>query len=332
MKGSDQDRGAGGGAAFEIAMRFDGVVQRVFLIDRDFDRALADDIEQPIGDSEQILAFGGIGVQRRPGREQRSLGLQNVDVESVDLARRAAIADKIAERREAIERGRERGLADAVIDHLAQLAAGDFLGPRGEILIAIEDGVMAAIGLGERGLVLGADRADDIGAEMIGPLAQDQADAAGCGMNEDVHALLDLEGAAQQIFRRHAFEHHGGGLLVADIRRQFHGAVSRDVALGGVAAERHDIADAIADLEVADAGTDGDDLAGSLVSGDEGQADRRRIHAHAEIGVDEIDAAGVLLDADLALPRRRQFDLFVGQNLGPARLMHAYCRNHFPLL
>jgi len=62
-----QDRRPGGGAPFQIAMRFDRIAQRVFLIDRDFDRSLADDIEQIVGDCKQILALGGIGVERRAG-------------------------------------------------------------------------------------------------------------------------------------------------------------------------------------------------------------------------------------------------------------------------
>ena len=36
-----------------------------------------------------------------------------------------------------------------------------------------------------------------------------------------------LKVRSQQILRRHALEHHAGGLLVADIGRQLHGAVGR---------------------------------------------------------------------------------------------------------
>src|ERR1700739_138440 len=39
-------RGAGGGAAFEIAVRLRRIAQRVFLIDRNFHRAFADHVEQ----------------------------------------------------------------------------------------------------------------------------------------------------------------------------------------------------------------------------------------------------------------------------------------------
>ena len=103
-----------------------------------------------------------------------------------------AEAHEHAERPDAIERRRERRLADAVIDHRAQLAAGDLLDLGDEILVAIENGVVRAVLLGELGLVLRADGADHVGAEMIGPLAGDQADAAGRRMDEDVVALLHL--------------------------------------------------------------------------------------------------------------------------------------------
>jgi len=95
-----------------------------------------------------------------------------------------------------------------------------------------------------------------------------------------------------------------------------------------VAAERHDIADAIADLEVGDAGADRDDLAGPFIAGDKRHADRRRIHAHAEIGIDVIDAARMLLELDLPRPRRRHLDVLECQHLGTAGLVYAHRRNH----
>src|SRR5205807_1092290 len=49
----------------------------------------------------------------------------------------------------------------------------------------------------------------------------------------------------------------------------------------------------------------------------------------AKVGIDEIDAAGVLLDADLTLARSADFDLFVYQNFWAADLMNAHCSNHW---
>ncbi len=70
---------------------------------------------------------------------------------------------------------------------------------------------------------------------------------------------------------RHALEHHGGGLLVADIRRQLDRAIGRHKALGGVAAGTVDVGDAVAALEFGDAGADLDHLAGGLIAGHERQ-------------------------------------------------------------
>ena len=192
--------------------------------------------------------------------------------------------------------------------------------------------MVAAVGLGERGFVLGADCADDVGAEIIGPLAEDQPDAAGGSVNENVHAFVDLERAAQEVFGRHALEHHGGGLLVADIRRQFDGAIGRDDAFGTRNRRAPPLADPVADLEVGDAGPTAMTSPAPSLPAINGRPTGRRIHAHAEIGVDEIDAGRVLLDPDLSLPGRGQLNLFIGQNLGPADLMHAHRSNHFTLL
>ena len=123
-----------------------------------------------------------------------------------------------------------------------------------------------------------------------------------------------------------------GGLLVADIVREFYGAIDRHDPLRGIAAGTADIGDTVAALEFAHARADLHDLAGGFIAGDERQAARRRVEAHAEVHVDEIDAAGVLLDADLAGARRRHVDLFISQNLGPTDLVHAYRSNHCPLL
>src|SRR5262249_44353715 len=177
-----------------------------------------------------------------------------------------------------------------------------------------------------------ADGADDRGAKMVRPLAENKPNAAGGGMHEHGHALLDLEGAAHEIFHGHALEHHRGGLLVADIVRELYGAVGRHNPLRGVTAGTADIGDAVAALELVHVRADRYDLAGGFIAGDERQAARCRIEADAEVHVDEIDAAGVLLDAQLARSRSGNVDLFVGQNLGPADLVHAYRSNHRSLL
>src|SRR5439155_10156751 len=139
-------------------------------------------VEQNLGGGDEVVTLGDVVVERRAGREQRAIGLQDVDVERVDLSRGAAEAREHAERADAVERGRERGLADAVIDHVAELASGDLLHLRGEVLLAIKDGVVSAVSLRDFRLLLRADGTDDGGAERIAPLGEDEADAAGRGM------------------------------------------------------------------------------------------------------------------------------------------------------
>src|SRR5262249_45308431 len=77
----DQNARSRGVAAFQVAVRFLCVFERIFLIHRDLDRAARHHLEQVLRDREQVLAFGRIGVQRWTGREQRTFGLQEIDVE-----------------------------------------------------------------------------------------------------------------------------------------------------------------------------------------------------------------------------------------------------------
>jgi hypothetical protein len=59
--------------------------------------------------------------------------------------------------------------------------------------------MVAAIGEREIGLRLRADSADDMCAERPRPLAGEQPDAAGRGVDQYPMALLDLEGLVQQV-------------------------------------------------------------------------------------------------------------------------------------
>ena len=65
-------------------MRLLRILERIFLIHRNLDRAACDHLEQLIRRLEQVLALGGIIVERRTSGEQRALRLQNIDVEGVD--------------------------------------------------------------------------------------------------------------------------------------------------------------------------------------------------------------------------------------------------------
>ena len=92
---------------------------------------------------------------------------------------------------------------------------------------------------------------------MLQPLADDQPDAAGRGMEQDGLAGLHRIGAADEIFDGHALQHHGGRLAVGDALGQLDGAVGRIEPGLGIGAERPGgIGDAVARLQIGDARPD----------------------------------------------------------------------------
>src|SRR5260221_10037415 len=82
---SDQkNRRSRGLARSQIGVRLGGVLQRIGLIDRDLDRAGEHHVEQLFRHGNQILALGGIGVQRRAVYVERSLLRQQAEGERFD--------------------------------------------------------------------------------------------------------------------------------------------------------------------------------------------------------------------------------------------------------
>ena len=146
-----------------------------------------------------------------------------------------------------------------------------------------------------RGLLVGRDRADHGGAEMLRPLAQDQADAAGRRMHQDRVAGLHGIGVAQEIARGHAADHHRRRRALVDAVRQLHHARRRHVARLRIGAVRPGHAgDAVADRDVRHAGPDRLDHAGAL----EPDAGGKRAHL--------VDAAAdqhvAIIDRDRRVP------------------------------
>ena len=105
-----------------------------------------------------------------------------------------------------------------------------------------------AVGAGELGLFVAADRADDGCAERFRPLADDQPDAAGCGVDQDRLARLHPMDRAEEHVRGHALQHHRRGLLGGDGVGQLHQPVGGDQAFLRVTADRTGVGDAIADV------------------------------------------------------------------------------------
>src|SRR6185312_13865497 len=93
----------------------------------------------------------------------------------------------------------------------------DLLYPCDEILFIVEDHMIAAIGERKFGLRSRADCADDMRAERPRPLAGEQPDAPGRGMDQHAMMRLDLEGLVQQVPDCEPLEHQHRALLVGDV-------------------------------------------------------------------------------------------------------------------
>jgi hypothetical protein len=80
--------------------------------------------------------------------------------------------------------------------------------------------MVAAMGLGEFGLLVAANGANNGRSQSLSPLTRDQANPTSSGMEQDSVTFLDLVDLPDQVLGRHALEHRGGGLLIGDAIRQ----------------------------------------------------------------------------------------------------------------
>ena len=226
------------------------ILQRIGVVDLHVQLAVDDGGKQGVGAFKQFGAFADVVVEFRPGRKQRTVIVEFGNRERRHRTRGVAETHEHSARLEAGQRARKCGLADAVIDDVAKLVAADLLDARHEILVVVEDDVIAAIGEREVGLRLGTDGADDMGAERPRPLACQQADSAGGGMNQHPMVRLDLEGLVQQVPHRQPLQHQDRALLIGDMVGQFDQFLRRDIPFAGIAAEIEIIGDAVAGMKI----------------------------------------------------------------------------------
>ena len=162
---------------------------------------------------------------------------------------------------------------------------------------------------------------------MLGPLRQDQADAAGGGMQQDGFAGFDAIGLADQILHRQALQHHRRRGLVVDAVGQFDQAIGRDQPRLGIGADRGGaIGDAVARLQIGDAGADFLDHAGRLAA--ETARQLARINAGAIVDVDEVQSDRGVANPRLARTGLAELDLLPDQNLGTTGLVKADRMRH----
>ncbi len=140
-----------------------------------------------------------------------------------------------------------------IVDNRQLFARGDLDDAGDKIFAAINDRVIAPVSLDQCCLFIIAHGADDSGAEMLCPLAHDQPDTAGRGMDQDRLARFDLMGAADQIPGGHALQHHRRCLLIGDAGRERHQPIGRHDPRFGIGSDRAaGIGDAVARFQVAD--------------------------------------------------------------------------------
>src|SRR4029077_2378453 len=83
-----------------------------------------------------------------------------------------------------------------------------------------------------------ADGPDDGRTEMLGPLREDQADAASRSMEQDRVAGFGTIGLPDPILRRQALEHHRGRGLVIDAVGQLEEPLGRNQPLLRIGTDR----------------------------------------------------------------------------------------------
>ena len=243
-------------------MRLGGSSQRIAMLDVEPDGALAQRLEGALGDLGQHRALGGVVEQDR-AREGRGFLVDAVDRQPIDRSARLPIADPVAAHRERVEVLARRGLAETVVDHVGAAAAGGVVHRRGEAVVAADDDGVAARGTRGARLGVGGDGADHPGAQRLGPLAQQQPDAARRRVDEDGLAGPHAVGAMQQVFGGHALQHQRRRRLVVDLVRQHHDLVRRQGADADIGARRRaGIGDAVARQQMGDAVADIQDHAG----------------------------------------------------------------------
>src|SRR5437899_13086973 len=116
-------------------MRLGGILQRIGVVDRHMKLAIDHGGEQRVGAFEQFLAGRDVVVELWPRRKQRAVIVELSEREWRHRAGGVAKTHEQATWPQARQRAREGGLADAVIDDIAEFVAADLLHPRDKIFL-----------------------------------------------------------------------------------------------------------------------------------------------------------------------------------------------------
>ena len=162
---------------------------------------------------------------------------------------------------------------------------------------------------------------------MVRPLTEEEADAAGRGVDEGRLAGAKRVGAFEQVLRRQPLQEHGGGGLVVHPLGQAHQAFRGHHAPVAVRARRQArrcaaVDDAIPWRQVGDPGADFLHDAGRLHAKRHRQPGPR-VAAGAVVNVGEVDADGRVAQQRLAGAGVRHLDSLDTELLGASGLVDA---------
>ena len=243
--------------------------------------------EQLVGAAFELGALGDVVEQRRAGEEQRAVGGQRERRDRIDRSGRVAERRHHPSRAEQREAGVEHRLADAVVHHVERARPGDLGDRLGEVDVAVEDHVIGAGGARELGLLGGSDRGEHLGAQALGDLDQEQADAAGTGVDETAAARREWIGVGGEVVGGHALERDGSGHVEVDDVGHAHDPVGGRHDGRGVRARTAGPRHPVTGRETVDTGAGRHDGAGALQARDVRQ--RHLVEPGTLVGVDEVD-------------------------------------------
>src|SRR4029453_13853110 len=213
----------------------------------------------------------------------------------------------------------ESVLASPLVHPGHPLSFRDLFYPVEEFFAGCDDDVLGAGFLGERRFFITPHGADHGGAQVLRPLREQQTDAPGSRVHEDSVTLPYAVGAANEVLRRKALQHHCRCRLVVDTGRDLYEAVGRAQHHFRISAERAGIGDPLTHLEFPDLRADGLDDASALRAERERQL--HRIQAAALIGIDIVESDRGVAYPHLSRPRISDLNLLPLHLLGAAVLV-----------